>query len=123
MRNLDIGCLVVMENDQPRGMVTDRDITCRALCTGLDQSDLTIADVMSHDVVWCTEDGDIEDAVRLMEAYQIRRLPVMTHGGDKLVGMLSAGDVLTRVSRQLAGELASRICMDNQPLVTARSLR
>ena len=84
MKDLDIGALPVGENDRLIGMVTDRDITCRAVPNGKDFRTLTAREVMSKGIVFCADTEEVEDALRIMEKNQIRRLPVIdseeTHG-------------------------------------------
>lgn len=103
MREFDIGALPVGENDRLIGMVTDRDIAVRAVANGRDPSKLTAREVMSTGNVYCRDDEDLEDAVRIMEQKQIRRLPVIDDK-KRMVGMLSLGDISHSASRQLTGE-------------------
>jgi CBS domain-containing protein len=70
------------------GMLTDRDITVRATAAGDDPRDVTVAEVMTPDVVFCLEEDDVEIAARLMEQYQVRRLPVLDEE-HRLLGMVS----------------------------------
>ena len=77
MRDLDIGAIPVGENDRLIGMVTDRDVAIRALANGKDVSTMTARDVMSRGIVFCRDTEEVEDAVRIMEQKQIRRLPVL----------------------------------------------
>ena len=67
MKDLDIGALPVGENDRLIGMVTDRDITCRAIPNGKDFLTFTARDVMSEGIVFCTDTEEVEDALRIME--------------------------------------------------------
>ena len=78
MSHRDIGPLPVCEGERLVGMLTDRDITVRAVVAGRDPLTTRVRDVMTPDVVYGFEDQDVEDAARLMEQYQIRRLPVST---------------------------------------------
>ena len=103
MRDLDIGAVPIGENDKLIGMVTDRDIAIRALANGKDAVRLTARDVMSKGIVYCRDNEEVEDAVRIMEQKQIRRLPVLDEN-KRLVGMLSLGDVCHCTSRQVGGE-------------------
>ncbi|MEY9563411.1 putative transcriptional regulator [Sinorhizobium fredii] len=75
MKEEDIGALPVGENDRLIGMVTDRDITLRALANGRDVSSLTARDVMTREIVYCRTSESVEDAIHLMESKKIRRLP------------------------------------------------
>jgi CBS domain-containing protein len=108
MRDLDIGALPVGENDRLIGMVTDRDIACRAFANGRDVASLTVRDVMSKGIVYCTETEDLGDAIRLMEDKKIRRLPVI-NDKKRMVGMLSLGDVSHAASRELSGEVIAAV--------------
>lgn len=108
MRDQDIGAVPVGENDRLVGMVTDRDICCRALADGRDASRLTARDVMSTPILYCKTDDDIADAVQLMEGSKIRRLPVINEN-KRMVGMLSLGDVSQRVTEHLSAEMMKAV--------------
>jgi len=122
MRDKDIGCLLVEENGKLRGVVTDRDVACRGLVSGLGFTDLTVSDIMSRDVIWCTENEDVEDAVRLMEQHQVRRLPVMAEN-EHAVGMLGVGDISAHLSHELTGEVIAAVSTSSYSSPTAKSLR
>jgi CBS domain-containing protein len=92
MRELDVGALPVCENDQLAGMVTDRDIVLRGVANGRDVYETTVREVMSPGVLWIFADQEVEEAARIMEEKQIRRLPVLNRQ-KRLVGILSLGDV------------------------------
>src|SRR5215468_2578916 len=77
MRDLDVGAMPVGENDRLIGMVTDRDIACRGVADGKAIAQLTARDVMSKGVIYCRDDEELEDAMRIMEQRQVRRLPVI----------------------------------------------
>ena len=104
MRNLDIGAIPVCDQDRLIGMVTDRDIVCRAIANGRDVSTLTARDVMSEGIVYCRDSEDLEDAIHIMEDKQIRRMPAVDKD-DRMVGMLSLGDLSHGASQQLSGEV------------------
>lgn len=104
MKKSDIGALPVRDKDRLVGMVTDRDLTIRALGDGRDVSRLTARDVMTSDVVFCRVDQSLEDAIHVMEEKKIRRMPVVDRD-ERLVGMLSLSDIAHHVSRELGGEL------------------
>ena len=104
MQKHDIGAIPIGENDKLIGMVTDRDIVCRALANGKDVSKLTARDIMSPNVVWCHADEDLDDATRIMESKKVRRLPVIDNN-KRLVGMLSLGDISHAGKSILSGEV------------------
>lgn len=108
MRDHDIGAIPVCEDDRPIGMVTDRDIAIRGLADGRDISALEARDVMTRDVFFCRDTEDAEDALRIMENNKIRRLPVL-NDAEKLVGMVSLGDISHALSRELTGEVTKAV--------------
>lgn len=93
MRDMDIGALPVMDRGDVVGIVTDRDVTLRAVAAGRQVSTLTAKDVMSREVVCCRASDDAHLALKMMEDAQVRRLPVLD-GGHELVGMVSLGDIV-----------------------------
>jgi CBS domain-containing protein len=99
----DVGALPVGKDDRLIGMVTDRDIVIRGLCDKTDPLQLTARDVMSEPVVFCTAAQELDDAVRIMERKQVRRLPVIDEH-RRMVGMLSLGDVAAGAPASLAAE-------------------
>jgi CBS domain-containing protein len=92
MSHLDIGPLPVCDGERLIGMLTDRDITVRAVAAGRDPLTTKVREVMTPDVVYGFDDQDIQDAARLMAQYQIRRLPVLNRS-KQLVGMVALGDL------------------------------
>lgn len=98
----------VGDNDRLVGMVTDRDLAVRALANGKDPGELTARDVMSKPIVYCHADERIEDAIRLMESRQIRRLPVINEN-KRMVGILSIGDISQCGHRDLTAEVMSAV--------------
>lgn len=91
MRDGDFGVLPVGENDRLVGVITDRDITVRAVAAGKDPSSATVREAMSEGVRWIYEDASTQEAARIMSEHQIRRLPVINRD-KRLVGMVSIGD-------------------------------
>jgi CBS domain-containing protein len=107
MRDKDIGCVPIGDNDRLVGMVTDRDITCRAVAAGGDFNKMTARDVMTKSIIFCQETAELADAVRIMEQKQVRRLPVI-NDKKRLVGMLSIGD-LAHKSRAMSAEVLAAV--------------
>jgi CBS domain-containing protein len=105
MRDLDVGALPVCnDDDQPVGVVTDRDITVRAVAAGKDPRATHVRQIMTPSIIYCFDEEDITDAVRLMEEKQVRRLAVLNRNG-RLVGIVSLGDVaIDTHDERLAGE-------------------
>ena len=108
MREEDIGAVPVGKDDRLIGMVTDRDIVCRVLADEKDPKTLKAQDVMSAGIVYCTENEDIEDSLRIMENNQIRRLPVLNEE-KRMVGMLGLGDISHKLPQNLSGEVVKAV--------------
>jgi len=108
MREHDIGSVPIGENDRLVGMVTDRDIVCRAVADGKNLDNLKARDVMSEGIFYCREDADLQEAVRLMEEKQIRRLPVIDQN-KRMVGILALGDISNAGPRNLSGEVLQAV--------------
>lgn len=108
MQQFDIGAIPIGENDRLIGMVTDRDIAIRGVADGKDPSKLTARDVMTKGVIYCRDDEDIDEAARVMESKQVRRLPVID-ANKRMVGMISLGDVSHAASAKIAAELTRAV--------------
>ncbi|HRN88867.1 CBS domain-containing protein [Hyphomicrobium sp.] len=108
MKELDVGSIPVGENDRLVGMVTDRDIACRAVADGRDCDAMTARDVMTDGIIFCRDMEELDDAMRIMEQKQIRRLPVINEQ-KRLVGMLSLGDVSQAAPHALTGEVTAAV--------------
>lgn len=93
MRNQDTGALPVVTNHQLAGMITDRDITVRAVAAG--RMDATVGDILSPGTYYCFEDDSVERAANVMAEHQVRRLPVVNRD-MQLVGIVSLGDMSQR---------------------------
>jgi CBS domain-containing protein len=115
MKNLDVGPLPVCDGERLVGMLTDRDITVRAVAAGRDPSTTKVRDAMTPEVVYCFEDQSVEEAAKLMEEKQIRRLPVLNRN-KWLVGIVSLGDLAVDAGdRQLAGEVLGQVSDPAEP--------
>ena len=108
MRDQDIGAVPVCEDGKLIGIITDQDITLRALDNGQNISQLRAKDVMTPDLIYCRDTEEAEDAIRIMESNQIRRLPVLDET-EQLVGMISLGDVSHSLSQDLVGEVTRAV--------------
>ncbi len=91
MADLDVGSLPVCDGRKLIGMITDRDITVRAVAEGK-SVDTPVSEVMTDDVVWCSESDDVEDVLEQMGDSQIRRIPVVD-ADRNLVGIVALGDL------------------------------
>ena len=103
MKELDVGFIPICDGQRLVGMLSDRDITIRATADGLDPTETSVSEVMSDEVLYCYEDQDVEEAARLMNDRQIRRLPILDRQ-KKLCGIVSLGDIAVRVGPELSGQ-------------------
>lgn len=108
MRELNVGSLPICENDRLVGMVTDRDLALRGIGEALDPRATPVRTVMSPGIVYIFEDQDVEEAARLMEVKQIRRLAVLNRD-KRLVGIVSLGDLAVEAGTALSGEALQEI--------------
>ena len=83
--------MIVTRDDNVVGVVTDRDITVRAVADMLDPQRATLSQIVSSDLVTVSRQDDALTAADTMRAYRIRRLPVTDDG--LLVGLVSIGDL------------------------------
>jgi CBS domain-containing protein len=95
MDELNVGALPVVEGKRLLGMITDRDITVRAVAAGNLPNETRVSDVMSEGVRWVREDDSTDAVTKSMGGMQVRRVPVL-NSLDELVGIVSLGDLSTR---------------------------
>jgi CBS domain-containing protein len=91
MRDGGFGSVLVLDNGQVDGIVTDRDIAVRAVAEGRDPESTQVSEIYSTGVATVEPSQSIEDAVQTMREHDIRRLPVVENG--RPVGILSLGDL------------------------------
>jgi CBS domain-containing protein len=109
MASQDIGSLPVCSDKRKLvGIITDRDITVRAVARGLDPNQTRVQDVMTREVLSCRADSAVEDACELMESRQVRRL-VVTDGEGAPIGILSLGDIALSLREHQAGEVLRKV--------------
>ena len=91
MADLDVGSLPVCDGRKLIGMITDRDITIRAVAEGK-SSDTPVSEVMTDDVIWCTDTDSVDEVLQQMSDAQVRRIPVVDRD-LQLVGIVALGDI------------------------------
>jgi len=101
MKKGNVGSIPVIESEQTKklsGIVTDRDLALQVVADGRDAKSTKVADVMTHEIITCRNDNDIQKAVNAMAEHQLRRMPVVDND-YKIVGIISQADVATRVDQ------------------------
>ena len=99
----DIGALLIGEEDRLIGVVTDRDITVRAIANGFDPEMAVVKQAMTPKCLYCFEEDSVTETAKNMAKNQVRRLPVMNQD-KRLVGIVSLADITLRGSKQSAAE-------------------
>ena len=95
MQELHVGVIPVVEDDKSYklvGMLTDRDLCMSIVAEGKDPCQVKLEDCLSGKLVFCGPDEDVEKAIALMEANQIRRLPIVD-SEQRIEGILSTADI------------------------------
>ena len=118
MRDLDVGPVPVCgDNDKLAGMLTDRDITIRAVAEGKDPGNTKVQDVMTSDIHYVFEDQDVAEAAKQMKDRQVRRLVVLNRD-KRMVGIVSLGDLAVETAdRDIAGKTLEEV---SQPVGAGR---
>lgn len=98
MRDRSLGSVVVLREDKPVGIVTDRDLACRVLAEGKSPEEHKAEDIMSAPLT-CVADTDPPlRAATLMREGTVRRLPILGRQGN-LVGIICLDDLMSHLSR------------------------
>jgi CBS domain-containing protein len=118
MAEIDAGALPVADADRLVGMITDRDITVRAVAQGKGP-DTPVSGVMTHEVLYCYEDEALEHVARNMASIRVRRLPVINRE-KRLVGIIALGDVAVREDPRTAGEAVKGVSTPGGPHSSAK---
>jgi len=99
MKKQDIGPILIVDNERSKtlvGIVTDRDLAIKVVSEGRDPQKTKVEEVMTRKLITCHADDSIENALKAMAQYQLRRIPVVDDN-NRLVGIISQADVATRV--------------------------
>jgi CBS domain-containing protein len=96
------GSLVVSENGEMVGIITERDILRACAMTRQSLEVLSVRDRMTRCPVTATPDDEIADTMGAMTEHRIRHLPVVD--GGRLAGVVSIGDVVKAQHNELCRE-------------------
>jgi len=95
MADREVGSLLVMDGDDLKGIVTERDYARKVIIKGRSSESTAVAEIMSTEVVTATIDKTVNDCMTLMTNRRIRHLPVVEEG--KVAGMISIGDLVQAI--------------------------
>lgn len=102
-----VGCVVVVKDSRPVGMLTDRDLVLKVIATDGNPRELAAGDIMSADLVTASIDDDPLDATRIMRDRGLRRLPVVDAQG-LLLGIVTFDDLIVLLAGEI-GNLAAAV--------------
>ena len=91
MNDFEIGCLIVVENGEAVGIITERDILKRIVVEGRDPEKTLVGEVMSKPLIVTSPETSLEEAIESMFKHKIKKLPVVE--GGKLVGLVTFTDI------------------------------
>jgi CBS domain-containing protein len=100
MRDHNIGCLPVSDDNNFVGILTEKDLTTRATAEGMNPLTTTVREIMTIGITYCQEDDGVEDALRTMGDRHIHHLPVLDRA-NKVVGMVSLSDLALKGPQEL----------------------
>ena len=92
MNQRKLGALIVMNGDDVAGIFTERDVLRRVVAEERDPSSCKVSEVMTHDVICCSPDTDLDEVSSIMKERRVRHVPVCDDQG-RVRGMISIGDV------------------------------
>jgi CBS domain-containing protein len=98
MAEKDIGALLVLENENLVGIISERDYARKVILKGKNSMDTLVKDIMTSEVITIQADQTIDSCMELMTNHHIRHLPV--YEGNQLIGIISIGDVVKAIISQ-----------------------
>jgi len=111
----DCAAIPITRNGELVGIITDRDIACRAVAKESNAPDMPVSAFMTEPVIAVGPDDPLDMAAELMSENRIHHLPVMTSDG-RLVGMLARSDLGRRMTNREFGEMARRTSIRTRPV-------
>ena len=107
----DCGAVPVVESSDHTkfiGIITDRDIACRAVAEGKNPNQTMVRECMSDNLATILPDADVQECCDIMEKWKVRRLLVADRKGD-LCGILSQADIALHASKNRTAELVKEV--------------
>lgn len=92
MSRLGVGALVVQENEQVVGIISERDYARKIILAGRSSRDARVNDIMTQLVIVASLEDTVDDCMKLITQHNIRHLPVVED--EKVVGVITAGDLI-----------------------------
>jgi CBS domain-containing protein len=95
MAEKEIGALVVLEDQKMVGIITERDYSRKVILKGKASKETLVREIMTSEVSYASPDQKVEKCLSIMTKKRFRHMPVLE--GGKAVGMLSIGDVRSKI--------------------------
>jgi len=95
MAERSIGSLLVMDGDELKGIVTERDYARKVIVKGRSSKSTHVREIMTADVCTASTDQTVNDCMTIMTERRIRHLPVVENG--KVLGLISIGDLVQAI--------------------------
>lgn len=106
----EVGSCIVLQNNLPKGIVTEEDINCKVVAKDRKPSDVRVSEIMSTPLITIDVDKTVGDATHMMVKNKVRRLPVVD--GEKVVGLVTVRDILS-ISNEMNEIMSDLIKVNN----------
>ncbi len=117
MKRQSIGPILVIENEKSQklvGIVTDRDLALKVVAEGRDANTTKVNKVMTHKLITCQAEDDLQKALDAMAEHQLRRIPIVD-SDNKLLGIIAQADIATRFNHpKKTGAMVKEISQANR---------
>nr|WP_209690162.1 CBS domain-containing protein [Methanomicrobium sp. W14] len=94
----EVGSCIVLQNNVPKGIVTEEDLTCKIVALNKKPGEVYVSEIMSTPLITIDSDKTVGEATHMMVSHKVRRLPVVEN--QKVVGLVTVRDILS-VSNEL----------------------
>lgn len=101
MRAQHVGCVVVVRDGHPVGMLTDRDIVLRVVAEGLDPRAVLVSSIVTYEAATVLRTDGFETVMRIMREHGVRRVPIVDDAG-RITGIVTTDDLVTLIGRELS---------------------
>ena len=95
MSERGVGALLVMQDDQLTGVISERDYTRKVILKGRSSSSTTVQEIMTSNIITLAPDNNIDQCMALMNENQIRHLPIVENG--RVMGVVTIMDVIKNI--------------------------
>jgi CBS domain-containing protein len=116
MSDFDCGAIPVIEatnGKRPIGIITDRDIACRAVARGLDPIRTKVRDCMSSPLATISVNASVDACCKVMEERQVRRLLAVDAEG-RIAGIIAQADIALRLPAKKAAEVVREVSQPSE---------